>query len=83
MGEGWFPSLEDVPKQAVSMSIRQIMKSRSIILTVPDQRKARAVKETLEGEVSNGVPASILQAHGQTYLYLDRESASELNKNPT
>ncbi|NOZ39309.1 MAG: glucosamine-6-phosphate deaminase [Planctomycetes bacterium] len=77
-GEGWFDSLEAVPKQAVSMSIRQIMKSRHIVCSVPDQRKAEAVRNSLEGPVSNQVPASILQKHEQTTLYLDNDSASLL-----
>ena len=76
LGEGWFPSLEAVPEQAISMSVRQIMKSKAIICTVPDTRKADAVQKTLEGEVLPEVPASILQSHPQTWLYLDQGSAS-------
>ncbi|TFG91046.1 MAG: glucosamine-6-phosphate deaminase [Candidatus Atribacteria bacterium] len=76
LGEGWFPSLEAVPERAISMSVRQIMKSKAIICTVPDTRKAEAVKKTLEGEVAPEVPASVLQNHPQTWLYLDRGSAS-------
>src|SRR5206468_2595241 len=57
LGEGWFRSLDEVPKQAISMSIRQIMKSRAIVCTVPDARKAQAVKNVLEGHVTNLVPA--------------------------
>ena len=76
LGEGWFPSLEAVPEQAISMSVRQIMNSKAIICTVPDTRKAEAVQKTLEGEVLPEVPASILQSHPQTWLYLDQGSAS-------
>ena len=79
MGEGWFAPLDDVPRQAISMSIRHICKSRTVILTVPDERKAEAVKGTLEGEVSNMVPASILQNHDDTTIYLDADSASLLS----
>ena len=79
MGEGWFPTIEDVPKQAISMSIKHICKSRTIILTVPDARKAQAVKGSLEGEVSNLVPASILQNHDDTTLYVDADSARLLS----
>ena len=79
-GEGWFDSLEAVPKQAVSMSIRQILKSRHIVCSVPDQRKAEAVRNSLEGAVSNQVPASIMQDHERTTLYLDPDSASLLQK---
>jgi glucosamine-6-phosphate deaminase len=80
MGEGWFPTIDDVPRQAISMSIRHICKSKTIILTVPDERKAEAVKGTLEGEVNNLVPASILQNHDDTTIYLDAESASLLSE---
>jgi len=80
MGEGWFPTLEDVPPKAISMSIRQIMKSKTIICSVPDGRKARAVRNTLEEPVSQLVPASILTTHKDAYLYLDQRSASLLKK---
>lgn len=80
MGEGWFPALKDVPHQAISMSIKQIMKSDVIICSVPDLRKAKAVKNTVEGEVSNLVPASVMQNHPATWLYLDLESSSLLKK---
>jgi len=78
-GEGWFPSLEAVPGKAISMSVRQIMKSGSIICTVPDERKAEAVRKAVEGEVSPKVPASILQEHGDCRLYLDGPAASLLS----
>ena len=76
MGEGWFSSLDDVPKQAISMSVRQIMKSSHIICSVPDQRKAMAVKNSVESEVNNLFPASILQEHLNCTLFLDEASAS-------
>ena len=78
LGEGWFPDLESVPSQAISMSVRQIMKSRSIVCTVPDRRKAQAVKNSLQGPVSPDVPASILQTHPDCHFYMDTESASLL-----
>ncbi len=78
LGEGWFPTFDDVPKQAISMSIRQIMKSAAIICTVPDERKAEAVRNAVEGQVSPQVPASILQKHAQCGLYLDTPAASLL-----
>lgn len=80
LGEGWFNTLEEVPQKAISMSIRQIMKSKSIICSVPDKRKAQAVKNCLTEEVSNLYPASILQKHPKCNLYLDRDSASLLEK---
>jgi glucosamine-6-phosphate deaminase len=78
MGEGWFKTLDDVPKQAISMSVRQIMKSDHIICSVPDKRKAVAVKNSVESKVSNQFPASILQDHSNCTLFLDKESASLL-----
>ena len=79
LGEGWFPSLADVPTKAISMSIKQIMKSKSIVCTVPDKRKANAVKHCIEGEVSPTWPASILQNHDRCRFFLDRPAASDLS----
>jgi len=78
LGEGWFKSLDEVPKQAISMSIKQIVKSKHIVCSVPDSRKAMAVKNTLEKEVGNLYPASILQTHTSCYCYLDLASAALL-----
>lgn len=80
LGEGWFASLEDVPRQAISMSIRQIMDSRIIVCSVPGSRKAKAVKATVEGPVTADCPASILQKHPQATLLLDRDSAHLLRR---
>ena len=79
LGEGWFEALDAVPRRAVSMSIRQILASRCIVATVPDKRKARAVRDTLEGEVTNMAPASILNAHDDCHLFLDEPAASMLH----
>jgi len=79
VGEGWFASVDDVPSQAISMSVRQILKSREIICIVPDARKARAVEACVQGDVSPMAPASILRTHAHTTLYLDHESAALLN----
>ena len=78
LGEGWFPTLEAVPKQAISMSIQQIMKSAAMIVTVPDERKAVAVRACLTGPISNLAPASILQAHGNVTVFMDTPAASLL-----
>ena len=78
--EGWFDTIEAVPKQAISMSIKQIMKSEKIICSVPDSRKAAAVRNTLEDTISNGIPASILREHALCNMYLDKESAVFLSK---
>jgi glucosamine-6-phosphate deaminase len=80
LGEGWFASLEEVPTQAISMSIKQILKSKQIICSVPDARKAQAVKNCLEGPVDNRYPSSILQEHPHCYFYLDEASAQLLSK---
>ena len=77
-GEGWFPSINDVPRKAISMSVKQIMKSKHIVCSVPDARKAVAVKNTVENQVSNIYPASILQTHQHCTIYLDPLSASLL-----
>ncbi len=77
-GEGWFESLDVVPGQAISMSVRQILKSDVIICTVPDERKAAAVRAAVEGEITPLVPASILQEHKRVELYLDEPAAAML-----
>ncbi|TWT59333.1 glucosamine-6-phosphate deaminase [Rubinisphaera italica] len=77
-GEGWFPTMDDVPTQALSMSVNQILKTNTIICSVPDERKAEAVKNSVEGKVTPEVPASILQTHGDTTLFLDQAAASLL-----
>ncbi len=78
LGEGWFANLDAVPRQAISMSVKQIMKSKTIICTVPDERKAQAVKNALQGPVTPDVPASILQRHPNCQLFLDKKAASKL-----
>ena len=79
LGEGWSPTLKDVPEQAISMSVKQIMKSKAIICSVPDLRKADAVKASLESEVTPFVPASVLQQHEAVWMYLDNDSSSLLS----
>lgn len=78
LGEGWFNSLAEVPQKAISMSIKQIMLSKSIVCSVPDLRKAEAVRNTVKQAVSPLFPASILQNHSDCELYLDIDSASLL-----
>jgi glucosamine-6-phosphate deaminase len=80
LGEGWFATLDDVPRRAISMSIRQILKAREILCVVPDARKAKAVRDCLEGEVTPVHPSSILQTHPATTVFLDRDSASLLKR---
>lgn len=79
VGEGWFATLADVPTRAISMSVRRILASRTIFCSVPDRRKAEAVRAAVEGPVTPDVPASILQHHPDCRLHADREAASLLH----
>jgi glucosamine-6-phosphate deaminase len=80
VGEGWFADISEVPRQAISMSVQQILKAKEIISVVPDGRKAEAVKRCIEGPISPMAPASILRNHSAATIYLDRESASLLSR---
>ena len=79
VGEAWFADISQVPTHAISMSVRQILKSREILAVVPDTRKAQAVKACFEGEISPMAPASILRTHPKATVYLDRNSAALLS----
>jgi len=79
LGEGWFNTLDETPTRAISMSIKQILKTKQIICAVPDERKADAVRKSLQGPITNEVPASILQRHAATHVFLDKASASQLD----
>ena len=79
VGEGWFADISQVPKQAISMSVRQIMKAKEILAIVPESRKAQAVKMCFEGGISPMAPASILRTHATAHMYLDKESSSLLS----
>ena len=78
VGEAWFANISQVPKQALSMSAKQILKAKEILAVVPDKRKAQAIKACFEGEISPMVPASILRRHPDATIYLDTNSASLL-----
>ena len=79
VGEAWFADISQVPKRAISMSPRQILKAREIVAVVPDRRKAQAVKACLEGEISPMAPASILRTHPNATVYLDTDSTALLS----
>lgn len=79
VGEGWFKGLSEVPKRAISMSVRQILKAQKILCIVPDARKAQAVKLCFEGEISPFAPASILRTHANAAVLLDKHSAALLS----
>ena len=78
VNEGWFAAIDEVPARAISMSIRQIMKSREILCIVPERRKAEAVRNCFQGAISPLHPASILQSHPHATIFLDCDSASLL-----
>jgi glucosamine-6-phosphate deaminase len=79
VGEGWFRDLDAVPRQAISMSVKQVLKAREIIAVVPDARKAEAIKACFGGEITPMAPSSILRTHANTTIYLDRHSAALLS----
>jgi glucosamine-6-phosphate deaminase len=79
LGEGWFESLEEVPRKAISMSIKQILRSKHIVCSVSESRKAKAVKDSFEQPVSNLYPASILQLHPNCVCYMDKPSSALLS----
>jgi glucosamine-6-phosphate deaminase len=79
VGEGWFAGMDDVPKRAISMTVKQILKAREIVCIAPEARKAQAVKNCFEKEINPRFPASILRIHSDTTVYLDVESSSLLN----
>jgi len=82
VNEGWFASIEEVPRKAISMSVKQIMKANYIICTCPEKRKARAVHDCLseDAPITPMHPASILKLHKHAYIFLDNESASLLKR---
>jgi glucosamine-6-phosphate deaminase len=80
VGEGWFKDLSTVPTQAISMSVRQVMKSKEILAVVPDARKAHAIKACFDGEINPMAPSSILRTHPNATVYLDRHSAALLSR---
>jgi len=80
VGEGWFKDLSTVPTQAISMSVRQVLKSKEILAVVPDARKAHAIKVCFDGGISPMAPSSILRTHPNATVYLDRHSAALLSR---
>ena len=80
LGEGWFKTLEEVPRRAISMTIPEILKAEEILCIVPDARKAQAVEKCFDGEISPLAPASILRTHPNVFVYLDHDSAALLKR---
>lgn len=79
--EGWFATPDDVPKQAVSMSVKRIMMCEKIISAVPYPEKANAVEGTLHNELTNLIPGTMLKTHKHFSLYVDKDSFSKVDVN--
>ena len=79
VAEGWFENLDAVPKQAVSMSVRQVLKAAEILAVVPGPRKAAAIKACFDGPISPTAPSSILRNHPNATVYLDLQSSALLS----
>jgi len=77
--EGWFATVDDVPKIAISMTVHQIMQCRRIVSCVPYAVKAKAIKDTLENRLTNMVPATMLKKHPEWMLFLDKDSAGMMD----
>ena len=81
VGEGWYPNLDAVPTHAFSMTVPQILDARTIVVIVPDDRKAKAVSMAVDGPITNMCPSSILRTHPRCTLFLDKPAASLLKLN--
>ena len=79
VAEGWFPTVEDVPLQALTLTIPTILNVRKLIVSIPGRRKAQSVRRALLDPISTACPATILRSHPDVTLYLDQESAAELD----
>jgi glucosamine-6-phosphate deaminase len=79
MGEGWFPTMDDVPKQAISMSMQWILKPKHLVVTCPDERKSTAVKGAVEGPMGPACPGSYLRTHPSATLFIDTAAACQLS----
>ena len=79
VGEGWFPTIKDVPEKAVTLTITAIMDCNVLCCTVPDERKSEAVFNTISEEISTNCPASIMRKHDNSVLFLDGFAASRIN----
>jgi glucosamine-6-phosphate deaminase len=78
LGEGWFPTIDDVPRQAISMTVYQIMRCRRIVSPVPYAVKADAIYKVITSDVSNQVPATILKTHPDAVVFIDEESGARV-----
>jgi glucosamine-6-phosphate deaminase len=78
VGEGHFATLDDVPKQALSLTVPALLQAKQVLAVVPEKRKAEAVQAALQGPVTPDCPASILRTQPHVTMYLDTDSASLL-----
>ncbi len=78
VGEGWFRTIDEVPTEAITMCVKEIMKSKHIVSAVPHEVKAEAIYNTITGRISQDVPATILKTHPDWNLFVDKDSASKL-----
>ncbi|WP_134698713.1 glucosamine-6-phosphate deaminase [Ammoniphilus sp. YIM 78166] len=81
VNEGWFAAINDVPTQAITMTVHQIMQSKAIVSCVPYQAKAKAIKAFIENDATNLIPATILKTHPDLTVFLDEQSSSEADPN--
>jgi glucosamine-6-phosphate deaminase len=77
--EGWFNTFQEVPEQAITLTIPTLLRVSKLIVSAPGTRKARIMRRTLQEPISTECPSTILRTHSDATVYLDRESAAELN----
>ncbi|MGB0123353.1 MAG: glucosamine-6-phosphate deaminase, partial [Silvibacterium sp.] len=79
VAEGWFKSADDVPARAITLTIPALFRVPKLIVSVPGSRKARIMRRTIEEPISTECPATILRTHPDVTVYLDVDSAAELD----
>lgn len=82
VGEGHFPDLASVPREALSVTCTGLLRAQYWVCCVPERRKAPAVKAALEGPLTTACPGSLIRSHPRAFVYLDTESASLLTRSP-
>jgi glucosamine-6-phosphate deaminase len=80
IAEGWFKRVEDVPEEAVTLTIPALFRVPKLIVSVPGKRKANIIRRTVSEPISTACPATILRTHPDVTVYLDPDSASELDE---
>jgi glucosamine-6-phosphate deaminase len=80
VAEGWFGSLDEVPKQAITVTIPALLRVPHLILSVPGIRKAKIMQRVIHEEISSDCPGTVLRTHPDATVYLDRDSATELER---